>query len=48
VLFGPEDGWEPLPPGQNDPRRFPWLKALDLVEDAFGLTTVDRDVAIRA
>ena len=32
VLFGPEDGWEPLPPGRNDPRLFPWVRALDLVE----------------
>ncbi|GIF26267.1 phosphopantothenoylcysteine synthetase/decarboxylase [Actinoplanes tereljensis] len=49
VLFGPEDGWEPLPPGQNDPRKFPWLRALDLVEEAFGLTTVDQvGVPLRA
>lgn len=48
VLFGAEDGWEPLPPGQNDPRKFPWLRALDLVEDAFGLTTVDQGVPMRA
>jgi phosphopantothenoylcysteine synthetase/decarboxylase len=33
VLFGAEDGWEPLPPGQNaDPARFPWRRALDLAE----------------
>jgi phosphopantothenoylcysteine synthetase/decarboxylase len=48
VLFGPDDDWEPLPPGQNDPRRFPWLKALDLAEEAFGLTTVDRSVPMKA
>jgi phosphopantothenoylcysteine synthetase/decarboxylase len=48
VLFGPEDDWEPLPPGRNDPRRFPWIKALDLVEESFGLTTVDRGVPMRA
>jgi phosphopantothenoylcysteine synthetase/decarboxylase len=48
VLFGPDDDWEPLPPGRNDPRRFPWIRALDLVEDAFGLTTVDSGVAMRA
>ncbi|GIM88913.1 flavoprotein [Paractinoplanes toevensis] len=42
VLFGAEDGWEPLPPGQNDPRKFPWIRALDLAEEAFGLTTVDQ------
>ena len=38
VLFGPEDGWEPLPPGRNDPRDFPWIRALDLIED---LTKID-------
>jgi phosphopantothenoylcysteine synthetase/decarboxylase len=48
VLFGPEDDWEPLPPGQNDPRRFPWLRALDLAEEAFGLTTVDSRVPMRS
>ena len=48
VLLGPEDGGEPLPPGRNDPRLFPWIKALDLVEEAFGLTTVDRGVPMRS
>jgi phosphopantothenoylcysteine synthetase/decarboxylase len=48
VLLGPEDGWEPLPPGRNDPRLFPWIKALDLVEEALGLTTVDRGVPMRS
>jgi phosphopantothenoylcysteine synthetase/decarboxylase len=48
VLFGPEDDWAPLPPGQNDPRLFPWMRALDLVEEAFGLTTVDPGVPMRA
>ncbi|MCU7729846.1 flavoprotein [Actinoplanes sp. KI2] len=47
VLFGPEDEWEPLPPGQNDPELFPWLRALDLVEEAIGLTTVDRGAPMR-
>ncbi|GAA0537430.1 flavoprotein [Paractinoplanes ferrugineus] len=48
VLFGAEDGWEPLPPGRNDPRNFPWIRSLDLVEEAFGLTTVESGVALRA
>ena len=48
VLFGAEDGWDPLPPGHNDPRSFPWLQALDLVEEAFGLSTVARGVPMRA
>lgn len=48
VLFGAEDGWEPLPPGHNDPRRFPWIRALDLAEEAFGLTTIDPGVPMRA
>ena len=48
VLFGPEDDWEPLPPGENDPKRFPWLRALDLVEEAVGLTTVDRGGPMRS
>ena len=42
VLFGPEDEFEPLPPGENDPKRFPWLRALDLVEELAGLTSFDR------
>ncbi|MFC7277515.1 flavoprotein [Paractinoplanes rhizophilus] len=45
VLFGPGDDWEPLPPGRNDPRNFPWLRALELVED---LTSIDRGVPMRA
>ncbi|MEU4240931.1 flavoprotein [Actinoplanes sp. NPDC026619] len=48
VLFGAEDDWEPLPPGQNDPRNFPWIRALDLAEEAFGLTTVEQTVPMRA
>jgi phosphopantothenoylcysteine synthetase/decarboxylase len=36
VLFGPVDGWVP---GTTEP--FPWIKALDLVEDVFGLTRID-------
>jgi phosphopantothenoylcysteine synthetase/decarboxylase len=41
VLFGPEDDWLP---GRVE---FPWIKALDLVEEAFELTTVDRRVPLR-
>ncbi|MEV4343970.1 flavoprotein [Actinoplanes sp. NPDC049596] len=37
VLFGPVDGWVP-----GNGAEFPWIKALDLVEDVFGLNTVDR------
>jgi phosphopantothenoylcysteine synthetase/decarboxylase len=48
VLFGPEDDFEPLPPGRNDPELFPWLRALDLVEEAVGLTSVDRGVPMRS
>ena len=48
VLFGPEDGWEPLPPGQNDPRDFPWIRALDLAEEAPGLTLLDQSAPMRA
>ena len=40
--------WEPLPPGRNDPRLFPWLRALDLAEEAIGLTTVDRNAPMRS
>ena len=36
VLFGPVDGWLP---GSTGP--FPWIKALDLVEDVFGLARMD-------
>jgi phosphopantothenoylcysteine synthetase/decarboxylase len=47
VVFGPADGWEPLPPGENgDPARFPWLRSLDLVEQR--LTTMERRVPMRA
>jgi phosphopantothenoylcysteine synthetase/decarboxylase len=38
VLFGRADGWLPGTP------EFPWIKALDLAEQAFGLTTIDRRV----
>ena len=48
VLFGPEDGWEPLPPGRSDPRAFPWIRALDLAEQAARLTTVNESAPIRA
>ena len=40
VLFGPEDDWLP---GRVE---FPWIRALDLVEEAFGLTAVDRRVPL--
>jgi phosphopantothenoylcysteine synthetase/decarboxylase len=46
VLFGKEDDWAPVPPGQNlDPARFPWLRALDLATE---LTTVERHAPIPA
>jgi phosphopantothenoylcysteine synthetase/decarboxylase len=49
ILFGADDGWEPLPPGQGgDPARFPWRRALDLAEEGFGLTTIDRRVPMGA
>ncbi|MGX6601882.1 flavoprotein [Micromonosporaceae bacterium Da 78-11] len=32
VLFGPEDDWEPKPPGAARNQDFPWLRALDLIE----------------
>lgn len=41
VLFGPADGW---PPGATE---FPWLRALDLAEQAAGLTIVDRSAPMR-
>ncbi|HET6479550.1 MAG TPA: flavoprotein [Actinoplanes sp.] len=43
VLFGPGDGWLP---GSTEP--FPWIKALDLVEDVFGLTRIDSRAHLRA
>ncbi len=32
---------------EPDAEEFPWIKALDLAEEAFGLTTVDRRVPLR-
>jgi phosphopantothenoylcysteine synthetase/decarboxylase len=42
VLYGAADGWLP---GNRD---FPWIRALDLAEEAFGLTTIDRRVPMRS
>jgi phosphopantothenoylcysteine synthetase/decarboxylase len=33
VLLGPADGWVPGPPGAGHNDDFPWLRALDLVEE---------------
>ena len=43
VLFGPVDGWVP---GSGAP--FPWIKALDLVEDVFGLSRIDSRAVLEA
>lgn len=43
VLFGPVDEWGP---GSTGP--FPWIRALDLVEDIFGLTRIDSRAPMRA
>ena len=42
VLFGGSDGWGP------GVKEFPWIQALDLAEEAFGLTTIDSRVPMRS